>query len=418
MSCGDLSGLGSCRKFRSVHGVLLAAIGLALLAGCSGSTAVTTSPPPPTAPPASATAQSQQSGFVPTGSMTDDRGGAAAVLLQDGRVLIAGGERYAEESGATMRYELATAELYDPATGKFTATGSMSVPRSHLTATLLSSGHVLITGGYNTPAGDEMGGPAPLDTAEVYDPATGEFTPTGSMAVARDGHTATLMPDGRVLVSGGNTDAPLTSTELYDPALDKFTPVDSMTVARADHAAAILETDWVVVTGGISGDNRTPVDSTEGYAATGSEWQALGSMTTARAGHTATYMGSIANVGEVVLICGGMDGSGAFLASCERLDMTPGSFTSVGKMTASRYDGAAVLLRDGRVLILGGTVDTDDHATSTADLYSATAGLSSAGSMHAARAGATATLLKDGSVLIAGGYDSNKTLSSAELFKP
>jgi hypothetical protein len=420
-------------KLPGSPGALLAALVIsALLAGCSGSTAATASPPasalPPTVAPASPTSSaatstppSQQSGFVATGSMTVEREGAAAILLQDGRVLIVGGSRFTQQSGATLEYELATAELYDPATGKFTATGSMSAPRSHLTATLLSNGKVLVAGGYTSPPTEIPGGPDPLDTAELYDPVTGTFTPTGSMTDARDGHTATLLQDGRVLIAGGTggeNDAPLASDEIYDPATGTFTATAAMSVGRADHTASLLDGGWVFVTGGTSGDYFNAIDSTEGYDPTTGAWQDLGSMTTARAGHTATYLGSLVSVGPAFLICGGIDGSGAFVATCERYDFVLGTFAVAGTMTSVRYDGAAVLLKDGRVLLVGGTVNKDDAAANTADLYSATAGLSSAGPMTAARAGATATLLSDGSVLIAGGYDGNKTLASAELYKP
>jgi len=358
-----------------------------------------------------------KTGFVSTGSMAQDREGATATRLYDGRVLIAGGSRFVNEGTWWSEHQLASAEVYDPATGKFTATGSLTVPRSHATATLLFTGKVLIAGGYNGEAAGALG-PQAVETAELYDPATGKFTRTGSMTAARDRHTATILPGGRVLIAGGESDVAVASAEVYDPATGKFTATGAMAVPRTIHTATVLQSGWVLVTGGANGDQVTAVDSTEGYTMDDGHWTDLGSMTTARAGHTATPLGSLKNVGEAVLICGGMDAREAFLATCERLEMAPGSFTPVGKMTAARFDGAAVLLRDGRVLILGGTVDKDDHATATADLYSATTGLSKAGSMHTARAGATATVMRDGSVLIVGGYNTNTTLSSAELFWP
>jgi hypothetical protein len=147
--------------------------------------------------------------FSPTGSMTAVRdGGHTATLLSDGRVLIAGGS---QPDGSSGFKALASAELYDPATGKFTATGSMSTAHLDHTAMLIAGGRVLVAGGTN--------GSMWLASAELYDPATGKFSPTGSMATARNGYTATLLADGRVLIAGGGNDtsAYLASAELYQP---------------------------------------------------------------------------------------------------------------------------------------------------------------------------------------------------------
>ena len=170
-------------------------------------------------------------------------------MLQDGRVLIAGGSGKAWGSSPGLASgsspslapgsspSLASAELYDPTTGKFTPTGSMHVARAGHTATLLKDGRVLITGGHSTALGSpwtNTGMGLPLASAELYDPTTGKFSLTGSMTVARDYQSATLLEDGRVLIVGGYDCSQVTScndlmsAELYDPTTGEFTPTGSI----------------------------------------------------------------------------------------------------------------------------------------------------------------------------------------------
>jgi hypothetical protein len=162
--------------------------------------------------------------FTATGDMTTRRVRHTATLLADGTVLIAGG--IVAGGGA-----LSSAEIYDPRTGTFTATGDMTTPRVEHTATLLPEGKVLIAGGSGpvAPSPPLFAGKA---SAELYDPATKTFTPTGDMTMGRWGHGATLLPSGKVLMVGGftegrETDATRTSAELYDPSTGTFTPAGS-----------------------------------------------------------------------------------------------------------------------------------------------------------------------------------------------
>src|SRR5947207_3114499 len=127
--------------------------------------------------------------FEETGSLATARGGHTTTLLPNGKVLVAGGYNFTDG-------HLASAELYDPASGTWTATGSLFTARSSHTATLLSNGKLLVAGGYN-------GGSSSLESAELYDPASGTWMVTGSLAAGRDSHTATLLPNGKVLVAGG-----------------------------------------------------------------------------------------------------------------------------------------------------------------------------------------------------------------------
>ena len=148
--------------------------------------------------------------FTTTGSMTTVREAPTATLLPSGKVLIAG--------GTDGHFTIGSAELYDPRTGTFTATGSMTTPRAGHTATLLANGRVLITGGVQT----LVDGPgSTLSSAEIYDPATETFAPTGNMSVGRGFHTATLLANGKVLIAGGSVSA--RPVELYDAPSGTFT---------------------------------------------------------------------------------------------------------------------------------------------------------------------------------------------------
>ena len=149
--------------------------------------------------------------------MTAGRTWNTATLLPDGKVLIAGSGFVAcSNCGGPGVGPGPTAELYDPVTGTFSATGSMVTRRTDFSATLLPNGKALIAGGICC-------GPVYLTSAELYDPSTGSFTGTGDMVHARAEHTATLLSNGRVLIAGGQeNDDWVTAAELYDPATGTF----------------------------------------------------------------------------------------------------------------------------------------------------------------------------------------------------
>jgi hypothetical protein len=291
--------------------------------------------------------------FNPTGSMQSPRGQGTATLLLDGRVLVTGGSNDSSETGV-----LATAELYDPASGKFSPTGSMSTARSDATATLLSDGRVLVAGGLVVGFP-----PKALASAELYDPATGKFNPTGSMTTARWGFTATRLTDGRVLVAGGYGDSGLlSSAELYDPASGTFSPTGSMTTARLDHAATRLTDGRVLIAGG-DGVSAQPVASAELYDPATGKFNPTGSMAADRGGPTATLL-----TDGRVLVAGGYDGS-EDLASAELYDPASGTFSSAGSMGTARSDHTATLLSDGRVLVAGGEADPLSGPLASAELF-------------------------------------------------
>jgi WD40 repeat protein len=164
-----------------------------------------------------------------------------STLLPSGQVLFAGGDGVAAGHGDTY-----AAGLYDPATGNLKITGHLLEARSSHTATLLPNGKVLITGG--------MSKNFPLSSSELYDPATGRFTASGDLLEARYNHSATLLPNGKVLIAGGtgsgaNGSLDLTSLELYDPANGKFSSVGRMISGRHHHTATLLSNGTVLIVG-------------------------------------------------------------------------------------------------------------------------------------------------------------------------
>ncbi len=294
-------------------------------------------------------------GFSPTGSMTIARQNETATRLQDGRVLIAGGE------SADAMTLIASAELYDPATGKFSATGSMATSRDFTTATLLADGRVLIAGGFD--------GSKSLASAELYDPTTGKFSPTGSMSQARYSHTATLLQNGVVLIAGGDDDSgaslvTLASAELYDPATGKFNPTGSMQTAREYHTATLLSDGRALITGGYvvhPGSDDATLASAELYDPATGKFSATASIKNERRQHTATLLSD-----GRVLIAGGEDESETALASTELYDPEAGKFSPAGSLAQARFYHTATRLSDGRVLIAGGD---DESGLASAELY-------------------------------------------------
>jgi hypothetical protein len=308
--------------------------------------------------------------FTPTGSMTTERAATAATRLQDGRVLFTGGSPCGDTGGIW-----ASAEVYDPATGTFSPTGSMHTPRASHTSTLMADGRVLITGGItgSSPAASTSATLAAfrlvdtsanvLKTAEIYDPATGTFSKTGSMSSIRDSHTATLLTDGRVLVVGGGGEgyAGVTSVDLYDPTTGTFKRTGSIKGGRWLHAATLLRDGRVLITGGRS-SNDSSYASAEIYDPASGRFSSTDAMDDGRQQHTATLLQD-----GRVLVTGGYwsDGhSWKVLSATEIFDPATEKFSPTGSMGAAREDQTATLLDDGRVLIAGGDAIGNSGAAS------------------------------------------------------
>lgn len=241
---------------------------------------------------------------------------------------------------------LNSAELYDPATGTFSATGAMTVPRVQAAATLLANGKVLIAGGYG---GDGKTG----SSAELYDSSTGTFTATGSMAVVRNCPSATLLPNGKVFITYGTgcddieADGPLSSPELYYPEARAFVPAGPGLPAVSAFSANLLPTGTVLL--GLSPVDCPCASGGGLYDPSSERFTFIGK--TAYAGCNAT--GAPLSDGTV-LISGGDEGCATgVLASSEVYDPIIATFLQTGDMTAGRRNHTATLLKNGGVLVTG-----------------------------------------------------------------
>jgi hypothetical protein len=341
-------------------------------------------------------------GLLPTTPMGAPRAAHTATRLPDGRVLVVGG--FTAEEGAAEG-----AEIYDSATGRFTPLPRMRTLRHSHTATALPSGNVLIVGGY-------AAGSTTIAAAELFDPATNSFIATGSMRTPRAGHVAVLLGDGKVLVAGGV--GPdwrfLSSAELYDPATGTFTPAHDMTVARESHTAVRLRDGRVLIAGGHRGRHAeiTLHASAEAYDPAMGRFSRVGDMHVRRHKHDAVVLAD-----GRVLVTGGADerDSDGVYDTTEWFDPASGTFTPGPSMQRPRYKhhGSAVLLPNGVVLIAGGAAqaETFDPRTRSFAIVSGDARLSGQFSAAAPLAG--------GQVLITGGYGNGRgPQASAWLYRP
>jgi hypothetical protein len=342
--------------------------------------------------------------FTPTGDLTVKRQFHTATLLTTGKVLITGGWAVLPEWPVWS-----TAELYNPATGKFTATGNMTGRRAGHTATLLPNGKVLIAGGWSVISDGAFGGFA--RTAEIYDPETGVFTATGEMTRARGVHSATLLNNGKVLVVGNGPNLGSSTAELYDPVIGTFAVTGETVAGRGDHTATLLSSGKVLVEGGRSVSSDQTVGNEIYDPDTGKF--------TPTAGKANPY---------VIPVSSTLLPSGKVLVteqySCdpseyaELYDPATETSTATGKLTKQRGFTTSTLLPEGRVFIAGRDYV---RAGGSAEFYDPAAGIFSAPTaMHTSREeGQTATLLPDGNVLLAGGWICcGYSVGTAEIYHP
>jgi hypothetical protein len=302
-----------------------------------------------------------------------------------------------------------TKQIQEPATTLPQPTGGlghlspllkMSMKRAAHTATLLPDGSVLIAGGFRSEGASEV----PIASAEIYDPETNTFTPTGAMNVGRSGHTATLLPNNLVLIAGGwGAKGRLSSAELFDPRTREFRYVASMSWPRASMTATLLRNGRVLIAGGDSASNK-PQMVAEIFDPETNEFSLSGTLNHGRSAHTATLL----NDGTVLIIGGRprYDNS-SVLSSAEIYNPVTGEFQLTGSTSVGRYKHAAVLLRSGDVLVLGGADERDwTGKYNSAEIYDVGAGtFGQIANMHNERfkLAGTAVLLNNGNVFVGGG---------------
>lgn len=291
--------------------------------------------------------------------------------------------------------------------GKITAVGELKTSRAAHTATVLNDGKVLIAGGFG-------GGEKGLKTAEIYDPATNKFSSANNMNVARSGHTATFLPDGKILIAGGFNGDYLDAAEIFDPKTKEFTAIGKLTTPRSEHIAVLLENGKVLLAGGV-GTNWTFLESAEIFDPLTNSFRRTGNMIVPRESHTATLLEN----GQV-LITGGHRGRRSAIVlyrSAEIYDPVSGTFAETAGLTIKRHKHDAVLLEDGRVLIVGGSDERDSQgAYATAEIFDPkTKSFALIGDMNSPRykLRGTTVLLKSGKILIAGGAKSAEIYDAA-----
>jgi len=282
------------------------------------------------------------------GSLTTARNNHTATLLTNGKVLIVGGN-----GGGAIN----SVELYDPTTNAWSVAANMTDVRMEHTAVLLSSGKVLVSGGFGA------AGAGPLASAELYDPSTNTWAAAGNLATGRAQHTISLLPNGNILVVGGtdSTFNSLVSAELYDPSTNIWTAASNMAIARSKHAATLLPNGTLLITGGLDAFSFAGFDSTELYDPTTDTWSSSASMMFAHSFHNATLLPN-----GRVLVAGGYDGTNT-ISDVELYDPETNTWSVAASLLGSRQTHGAVLLQNGKVLVVGGW--TGISQTNTAELY-------------------------------------------------
>ena len=347
--------------------------------------------------------------WTSTGGMHFARASHTATVLPNGLLLVAGGT--GGSGGA-----LVSSELYNPASGTWSTTGNLHVGRVSAQSVLLPNGMVLTMGGCIN--NDCLS--STTKSAEIYNPVTGTWTVTGSMKTARAEFIALLLPSKKVLVAGGCTSynatgcvAVTAAAELFNPATGTWTATGTMRAARMAMTGTMLLNGKALIAGGQTSASDA-LSSSELYNPATGTFTLTGRLITPRSGHTATLLTS-----GFVLMAGGENVTGISISKAELYNPTTGTYAATGNMPSNRQEHRAVLLPNGLVLVVGGnkvTATTTTVLASCATYNPATGTWTTASTMKTARADHTATLLHTGHVLAAGGDNTSGELATAELF--
>jgi N-acetylneuraminic acid mutarotase len=341
-------------------------------------------------------AQKKVSGHLTEIEMLSRRASHTSTLLKDGRVLIAGG--FHDRNGETVF--LKTAEIFDPGTGEFTPTGDLTSQRVSQNAVLLSDGRVLLVGGWENSVRSSL--------LEIYDPETGTFSVAANLPTPRDGTTSTVLKNGKVLITGGVKSRGnfLDEAVIFDPSNNSVSQAGRMNTPRFSHTATMLRDGRVLITGGESPNGV--VLTTEIYDPSSNTFTNAGNMENIRYKHAAVLM----NDGNVLIVGGSdeRDWSGKYNTT-EVYVTSENKFIPASKLSGERFKlmDALALMSDGRVLVAGGNkiVEIYDPINDS---------FTQIGTLPDNFYYTTATTLTNGSILIAGGYNGEiKATSSAWL---
>lgn len=341
------------------------------------------------------------------GNLNTARSNHIAVLLPNNLVLVSG--------GVSNSVTLKSSELYDPVKNTWVATADMGIARTGHSAILLNNGKVLVTGGFD--------GTTALKTAEIYDPSSGTWSVTkGPMTYSHNYHTSTPLADGKVLLAGGvlgpaiNVDPKL--TEVYDPILGTFAEGPSLPEPRQGHTSTVLQNGKVLFVGNSNGDATAAriltytAPSTFAWPDLATPAVPTGSLTYGRWNHSATLLAS----GKVLVV----GGFGSNPKSAELYDPATNSWSAAGSLTEGRALHTSTLLRNGKVLVIGGYNGV--NALSSIELYDPTLGWSSVAQkvLNTPRANHTSVLLSNDNVLVLGTYllSGGLASNSTEVWAP
>jgi len=362
------------------------------------------------------------SGWNLTGSLEMPRQNHSAILLSDGKVLVAGGS---DDNGGV----LASAELYDPTTETWSVTGSMSSPRAGHVALLLPTRKVLVVGGDQPCCISAI-------TVELYDPDTGRWSSAGGLGPRIGMYAVMMLRSGQVFVTGASPEYRSVAW-IYDPVQSMWTQTMGDPVYRQDAEAVLLHDGTVLVKGGtIDADGVVTAFGTELYEPATGGWRMADNAKVLRNAGTSTVLadGSVLAAGGFSWVTQGYRYAGITypmpLRSSESYDAN-GMWRPAGDLNDGRYSHTASLMPDGRVLVAGGEssrYEEDAYSETplkSAELYdpSDTTWVYTSSSLNIARARHTATSLGDGSVLVVGGVgrdssNASVVLRSAERYFP